>query len=79
LITIVIEEQRQFVRADASELENMGGKTCNLSSTRSGFVNCQGSDIAIMFAKVEVNRLDQLFDIRSDPPRSSRREIVPKT
>tara|TARA_R100000306_G_scaffold22607_1_gene26005 strand:- start:8119 stop:8778 length:660 start_codon:yes stop_codon:yes gene_type:complete len=76
LITIVIEEQRQVVRADASELENMGGKTCNLSLMRSRFVNCQGSDIAIMFAKVEVNRLDQLFDIRSNPPRSGCRKIV---
>tara|TARA_Y100000114_G_scaffold143609_1_gene151327 strand:- start:63 stop:497 length:435 start_codon:yes stop_codon:yes gene_type:complete len=76
LITIVIEEQRQVVRAHASELENMGGKTCNLSSMRSRFVNCQGSDIAIMFAKVEVNRLDQLFDIGSNPPRSGCRKIV---
>ena len=76
MITIVIEEQRQVVRADVSELENVGGKTCNLPSIRSQLVDCQGRDDAIMFAKVEINRLDQLFDIGSNPPRSGCRKIV---
>ena len=67
LITIFIEKRRQVVRADVSELENVGGKTCNLPSIRSQLVDCQGRDDAIMFAKVEINRLDQLFDIGSAP------------
>ncbi|KNH03510.1 hypothetical protein J121_1753 [Qipengyuania citrea LAMA 915] len=58
MITIVIEEQRQVVRADTSEFENVGGETCNLPSIRSQLVNCQDRDVAIMFAKIEINRLD---------------------